>query len=160
MFKSLFYRIRNCEHEPELSNCSQFVLRLSAANNSAPGDSPFPSADMVKFVLSRLDNCEDWVLMHHLCVPTRGTSTTQRVEAVHEGDGRRLQNCYVESVAARHKIFLEKSEDNKCYSKSPRCNFCPSRLRLWISLQNWICLSPHFLFLDQDLQSDSRQAPQ
>jgi hypothetical protein len=81
MFKSLFYRIRNCEHEPEFRNCSQYVLRLGAANNAAPGDSPFPSADMVKFVLSRLDNCEDWVLMHHLCVPTRGTSTTQRVEA-------------------------------------------------------------------------------
>lgn len=54
---------------------------LCSANNTEPGDSPFPSADMVKFVLSRLDNCEDWVLMHHLCVPTRGTSTTQRVEA-------------------------------------------------------------------------------
>jgi hypothetical protein len=81
MFKSLFYRIRNCEHENEFKDCSQYVLRLSATNNAEPGDSPFPSADMVKFVLSRLDNCEDWVLMHHLCVPTRGTTTTQRVEA-------------------------------------------------------------------------------
>jgi hypothetical protein len=81
LFKSLLYRIRNSETLREFQEGTQFVIRLGATNNAEPGDSMFPSADMVKFVLSRTTNHEDWVLLHHLCVPTRGTSTTQRVEA-------------------------------------------------------------------------------
>jgi hypothetical protein len=87
-FKALLYRLRNCESEEEFKFCKEYVLRVAAADGHAePGDADFPNADMVKFILARVERPERWVLKHFLATLTRGALTTQRNESDH-GDSR------------------------------------------------------------------------
>ena len=83
-FKSLLYRLRNCESDEEFQACKEYVLRFAACDgHKEAGDSDFPNAEMVKFIMARVERPERWVLKHFLATLTRGALTTQRNESDH-----------------------------------------------------------------------------
>lgn len=87
-FKSMLYRLRNCEIEEEFKDCKEYVLRSAASDGHAQdGDSDFPNVEMVKFIMPRVERPERWVLKYSLATLTRGALTTQRNESDH-GDSR------------------------------------------------------------------------
>ncbi len=77
--KQWLFKLRACESREEFVDCREFVLRR-AAGIEADG---FPRKDVIKFIMSRLTNPEDWVLFAHISCETRGCHSTQRCESEH-----------------------------------------------------------------------------
>ena len=83
-FKQALFRLKNCESTQEFSDCKNFVLRVAAGWQC----SDFPTTDVIKFIISRLNHPDDWVLCYHIMTLTRGCQATTRVEGEH-GHSRR-----------------------------------------------------------------------
>lgn len=78
-FKNALMTLRNCESVAELTECKNYVLRVAAGWQ----DDDFPKTDTIKFLMARLQKCEEWVLCYHVSTCTRGCSATPRCEGEH-----------------------------------------------------------------------------
>ena len=112
-FKKLLYRLRRCELQPEFDDCSEYVLRRAAYTPPQDGDTvPFPSTEMVKFIMARVNHPRDWVMLHTLTTVTRGKMTTANCEG-DQGHSRNRnidgRNSWKTSAMKHEAMHLEKS---------------------------------------------------
>jgi len=84
--KKLLYRLRRCECEDEFTACSEFVMRSIAVLPTLGAPRSSLRARVLAFVQRRIDCSKLWVLMHQLRLPTRGCTSTSRVEGTHGRD--------------------------------------------------------------------------
>lgn len=75
--KKGLFRLRACESREEFEDCREFVLRTCAGFDVPE----FPKRSVIKFIMSRLANPEDWVLFAHVSCETRGCQSTQACES-------------------------------------------------------------------------------
>ncbi len=111
-FKKLMYRIRRCETQDELDHCAEYVMRCAAGSwLKEENHAHFPSSEMVKFVMARVQHSRNWVMQHTLTSVTRGAMTTARVEG-DQGHSRNRNinapNSWRTSVMKHEAMHLEK----------------------------------------------------
>ena len=78
-YKQYLFRLRCCESIAEFQLCADYVMRKAAGCDNAT----FPAISVIKFIMQRVRNAEDWVLYSHIHTCTRGCLATSRCESEH-----------------------------------------------------------------------------
>ena len=84
--KKLMFGLRRCESHDEFTACSEFSMRVIALLPALGSSRSLLRANVLSFVQRRIDCSKLWVLMHQLKLPTRGCTSTSRVEGTHGRD--------------------------------------------------------------------------
>ena len=78
-YKQYLFKLRSCETIEEFKLCADFVMRKAAGCNIET----FPNISVIKFIMQRVHDAEDWVLYSHIHTCTRGCLATCRCESEH-----------------------------------------------------------------------------